>query len=113
MKTVKSIDSKWTFYIYNNNKDLKSKIPTVFFLARPFPKGHNSKFPFVILSGYRTNNPHWTFNSGLPFNIGEGDVILLLKHNYQAFNKQLDLGVKLLKTYYNVPYYDCNTGKII
>lgn len=66
-----------------------------------------------MLAAYRTNNPFWTFNSGLPFMFGDDEVVLLLKHNYQDLDNQIDKAIKLLKTYFNVPYYDCNSGKRI
>ena len=62
------------------------------------------------MAGYKTNNPSLTFNSGLSFDIDKDKVILLLKHSYEDIKNQLDLAITLLKTYYSVPYYDCENG---
>jgi len=110
IKTIDSIDRRWVFEIYNKNENINSNTPTVFLLADKMPNGHNSKFPYFPVAGYKTNNPSLTFNSGLPFNIDKDKVILLLRHSYQDIEKQLDLAIRLLKTYYNVPYYDCENG---
>ncbi len=115
MEKIKSLEGKFTFEIYSLNEDIKSQIPTIFFTAKPLSERNNSKFPYTILAGYKTINPYFTFNSGLPFIIKQDEVILLLIHDevYDEFHDKLDLIKSFLKMYYNVPYYDCKSGEII
>jgi|APTNR8051073442_1049403.scaffolds.fasta_scaffold03415_2 hypothetical protein len=112
-KTIESTNKKWTFEIYDKNTDIGSETPTLFLLANKFPTGHNSNFPFTPLAGYRTDNPNSTFNVEPTFAIEKDKVILLLTHNYENIETQLGLALELFKTYYEVPYYDCQTGKEI
>lgn len=103
----------WTFEVYDSNKDIKSVTPTIFLLAEKMPKGHNSKFPYIPKAGYKTNNPYSTFNLEPTFTIDNDNVILILCHKYQDIDTQLDQTLTLLKSFYKIHYFDCQSGKEI